>query len=358
MKFEEWPFRVELQPDELLSSFLIRNAHAHGTSPYLFMNYFWPGRALWDRDCDRSADREWLSEVSELAGVPTEVLATSTLIPFRQSLGSTSRYGDTSLLLSASVYHRTRRRHGLQFCPECLSNHPYWFRRIWRLGFVLYCPEHGIPLIDCCPACGSPVIPHRSLRLDARYCHQCDSCLHNTMTENSCSERLLDLQKLLLNNLLTPSTTEHIGPFHGTVLFAAIRSLLSVLTVRISYAAIRDAFNLPETAWLPHDRLQFEHARWPERLLLLELLSVWISDWPASFHLGAEAAGLSQKTFARLRQPKGLREEIQRLKPGSSRNRRYEPKVFDEELLRLKRIDRKAYRKLRAKRLLALALLK
>ncbi|WP_264343994.1 hypothetical protein [Rheinheimera sp. MM224] len=178
------------------------------------------------------------------------------------------------------------------------------------------------------------------------------------MTENSCSERLLDLQKLLLNNLLTPSTAEHIGPFHGTALFAAIRSLLSVLTVRISYAAIRDAFNLPETAWLPHDRLQFEHARWPERFLLLELLSVWISDWPASFHLGAEAAGISQKTFTRLRQPKGLREEIQRLKPGSSRNRRYEPKVFDEELLRLKRIDRKAYRKLRAKRLLALALLK
>jgi len=290
-----------------------------------------------------------------LAEVSAEVLEASTLISFRQALGSALCGGDTPLLLSASIYHRTRRRHSLQFCPVCFSGQSLWFRRIWRLGFVLLCPEHGVPLLDSCPVCDSPVIPHRALGLNLGHCHECGSRLYPATASKICTERVLQMQTLLLGNLLTPSGTWAFGTFHGLELFTLVRSLLSVLTVRSNYLIIRDVFRLPSISQLPSDRLQFEHARWVDRVLLMEVLAACMSDWPASFHLGAKAAGLTQKTFQRLRQSEALRLEVQCLPPGYSRDRKYEPKIFDGKLLRLKRIDLKAYRALRAKRLLHLA---
>ena len=74
-----WPYCVPLREDELLSSFLIRNAHAHGTTPYCFLSYHWPGRQIWNRDTDRTADKSWLDELAVLADVPASRLEASTL---------------------------------------------------------------------------------------------------------------------------------------------------------------------------------------------------------------------------------------------------------------------------------------
>lgn len=349
---DAWPYRVPLQEDELLSSFLIRNAHVHGTTPYRFLSYYWPGRQIWNRDTDRTADSVWLDELGLLADVPTGRLEASTLLPFRRVLGSTLRNGDTPLLLSISIFHRTRRRHGLQFCPACLAEGRHWFRRIWRLGFVVVCPEHGIALLDACPACGSPVVPHRSLRLDLTRCHQCGAFLGSRVRANLPATGALEWQANLLGAL--SGSTRDVGPFSLAEVFATVRSLLSILTVRSMHAALRDEFHLAP-ATLPVSRLQFEHARATERALMMETLAAWLASWPATFRIGANTVSLTQRTFHRLRQPPTLRMELKRLPTGNGRNRHYVPKVFDRKLLRLARTDRKAYRALRAERLQALA---
>ncbi|MCG5514757.1 MULTISPECIES: TniQ family protein [unclassified Ectothiorhodospira] len=349
---DTWPYCVPLQEDELLSSFLIRNARAHGTTPYCFMSYYWPGRHFWDRDTDRAADADWLKELGVLAGVPAERLEASTLLPFRRVLGSTLRSGDTPLLLAVSLFHRTRRRHGLQFCPACFAEGRQWFRRIWRLGFVFVCPEHQITLLDACPACGAPVVPHRSLSLDQGRCHQCGAFLAGGIARQQPITGVLEWQKILLDTLMGVSDT---GPFERLETFTSVRALLSVLTARCVLTAIRDAFHL-SPATLTAERLQFEHVRTADRAVLMETLAAWLSDWPSSFRIGANAAHLTQRTFHRLNQSSSrLRQEVERLPVGGKRDRRYVVKVLDAELVRLARVDKKAYRALRARRLQALS---
>jgi len=348
MTGEPWPYRVPLCEDELLSSFLIRNAHAHGTTPYRFLSYHWPGKHFWNRDTDRTADRDWLNELEAVAGIPTAQLEASTLLPFRRILGGALHNGDTPMLLSVSVFHRTRRRHGLQFCPTCLAEGERWFRRAWRLGFVLVCPEHDTALKDACPVCGSPVVPHRSVWLDPSRCHQCGAFLGKQVRMELPQGGVFEWQRRLLDALSGSSNVS--GPFDASELFTSVRSLLSVLTIRPVHAVIRKALHL-SVATLSADRLQFEHARTTERALLMETLAAWVADWPTSFQLGVSAARLTQRAFCRLKQSATLRTEVEQLPSGITRDRGYVPRVFDDELLRLARTDRRAYRALRAQRL-------
>jgi hypothetical protein len=62
--------------------------------------------------------------------------------------------------LPLGIYHRTRRRYGLLFCPSCLQRDgpaPY-FRKTWRLALSFACTTCGIALHEKCPCCGQPVI--------------------------------------------------------------------------------------------------------------------------------------------------------------------------------------------------------
>lgn len=346
-----WPYCVPLCEDELLSSFLIRNAHVHGATPYSFLSFHLPGRHCWDRDTDRTSENSWLGEISALSGVSVERLERGTLQPFRRVLGSTLPNGNTPWLLSVSVFHRTRRRYGLQFCPACFAEGRRWFRRIWRLGFVLVCPEHGVPLLDACPVCASPVIPHRGPWLDVARCHQCGVSRTGDGGVMVPPDDALEWQRSLLDSL--SGTSRNVGPFPQSEAFASVRCLVSVLTARPVHEAIREAFRLPPVA-LPDTRLQLEHARVMERRWLLETMAAWLADWPATFRAGAAAARLTQRTFYRFKLPATLHMEVERLPPGNERDSRYVPKVFDAELLRLRRTDKKAYRALRARRLQAL----
>lgn len=349
---DRWPFRVALLDDELLSSYLIRNANAHGSTPYSFASYYWPGRQVWNRDIDRIVDPSWLDEFAFLAGITSEQLEASSLFPFRRILGRTLRNGDTPLILSVSVYHRTRRRHGLQFCAACFADGRHGFRRVWRLGFVLSCPEHGIPLLDACPTCDSPVVPHRSLYLDPYRCYQCGAFLGRCVSMQPLKGSVIEWQKRLVQILL--GEVDSVGPFDRLEAFISVRSLISVLTDRKVHEAIRAVFYLPVVP-LPVERLQFEHARSTVRVLLIETLATWLADWPVSFRIGAAAARLTQRTFHRLKQPKTLQAEVSHLPPGHERERSYVPKVFDRELLSLSRRNMQAYRTLRACRLKVLA---
>src|SRR5438270_13914666 len=98
-----WPFRLNLHPGELLSSYLVRSAHAHGSKPYIFCNLFWPKRAIWNRDIDRDPDPDWLKDLSWKSGVPLPELEESALRGYCLRLRSRLlKSGDTPLLLSAS----------------------------------------------------------------------------------------------------------------------------------------------------------------------------------------------------------------------------------------------------------------
>ncbi len=71
---------------------------------------------------------------------------------------------------------------GMQFCPCCLKEdeQPY-YRKYWRLAFMVTCPKHGVWLHDRCPACAASVL-HKKIKPaqndvygfeDMARCHHC-----------------------------------------------------------------------------------------------------------------------------------------------------------------------------------------
>lgn len=159
-----WPAHPKPLPDELLSSWIVRIASANGVKLQTFCDrVFGKDYQLWNRDIDRLAPGWLLAELGERTKTPTDVIQRTTLDIYRSRLyHERSPAGQLRWILPAGIYHRTRRRFGLQFCPQCLASdaEPY-FRTRWRVALLTFCPEHRVELHDRCPSCGSPVAFHR-----------------------------------------------------------------------------------------------------------------------------------------------------------------------------------------------------
>lgn len=347
-------FAFSLSPygGELLSSYLVRSALLHGSTPYRFYNLLWPGRPVWNRDTDRISDQAWLGELALASGADASMLAGATLRDFALRLsGSIGGTGDIPFILSLGVFHRTRRLHGLQYCPQCLNEDiPYaWFRKQWRVGFIVACQRHGNRLLDACPNCDAPIVPHRSSLLLSVKCHNCGASLAvESIPQDRTAECVLRLQDEL--TMLLESQGGRLATSRAR--FRDLRTLLGVAVVPRVFTSLARAFNINASIEPRPLRVTFEHARITHRIALLENIANWTACWPDSFRDGAKEAGLTRRAFARSREiSRALRSEIARLPEGERRRRRrYAPL---EGLTGLWRRDRRAYRQARAERLIA-----
>ncbi|WP_045769806.1 TniQ family protein [Xanthomonas albilineans] len=151
-------------PDELLTSWITRLARDNGLKLQTFCEHvFGKSYQLWNRDIDR-APPDWLLNVlSTRTGTPRRAIDRTTLLSYERRLyGHAHASGQLRWILAAGIYHRTRRRFGIQFCPLCLSadSEPY-FRKHWRVAALTFCPEHSVLLHDRCPKCGAAIAFHR-----------------------------------------------------------------------------------------------------------------------------------------------------------------------------------------------------
>jgi hypothetical protein len=159
-----WPVHLKPLPDELLSSWIIRLAHAHGYKVETVCSLlFGVGSAIWNRDIDTLAPPEVASALIRATGATVQQFESTTIRAFEGSLFERlNANGSTSWVVPIGVWHRTRRRPGLMFCALCLaSDQQPHFRRLWRLGFATCCVTHKVLLQDACPRCTSPIMPHR-----------------------------------------------------------------------------------------------------------------------------------------------------------------------------------------------------
>ncbi|WP_369597788.1 TniQ family protein [Aquitalea aquatica] len=159
-----WPAHPHPFRDELLSSWLVRVAHANGLKVQTFCDHeFGSERQLWNRDIDRLAPTWLVETMSEKTGTPLKCAMATTLLTYEGKLYN--KYhpsGQLRWILPLQIYHRKRRGHGLQFCPQCLDEdtEPY-YRKAWRVGLYTFCPKHNVMLLDRCPRCGYGVAFHR-----------------------------------------------------------------------------------------------------------------------------------------------------------------------------------------------------
>ena len=366
-----WRFRLAPFEGELLSSCLVRNAHAHGAEPQLFVGLFWPGAPVWRRDIDRDPEAlggpagapDWIDAIGGRLGVDPAALRRATLRGWREALagGRPPRRGDTGLLLSAGVHHRLRRRHGLQYCPECLAEGTPHYRRAWRLGFAVACEAHGgRALRDACPACDAPVVPHRTRPGRSADCHACGCALAAAsragVGEPPVPGPVVELQRRLVAGLSGAVADEgQLGRWGaGEETFGVLRTLLAVSAAPAVQRALRHRFGLAPAAAPPASPpWHFERARWPARVARLEVVAAWLRDGPEAFHATAVAVGLTRRSFSRLRVPGVLAPGVAALPPGFARRRAPDPPLLDARMRRLRRRCPGAYRTERASRILA-----
>ena len=362
-----WTYRQPPLPGELLSSCLARNALAHGLPPTRFLSLAWPGEQPWCVDVDRDLPRlrprgaahaggSWPDMLAGALGLPHAVVLDATLDGYRRVLAgrAPNARGRTPLVLSAGLAAQKRRLHALQFCPTCLSEGIPHFRRGWRLAFAVGCPRHGRPLEDACPWCGAAVAPHRTATVRITDCHACLSPLLGWpgAAGRQVPSPVAALQAALTDLLSGPGPAA-VGPWTDRAAFDGVRCLVGFAATRAVYSDLRKGLGLPSADLPSGVRLYLEDLRIDARIVVLETVATWISDWPAGFHAGADAAGLTQRSFSRLRTPPELATEVARLRAGNRRDNMWKPVLEEPVLRRLRRRDPAQYRMARAERILA-----
>lgn len=163
-----WARMVPIQPDELLSSWLVRASLSQGCDPLVLTGYVWPKWRAWTVDVDQTVTSERLTALARLSGIPADIFKAATLQLVTAGICGTSpslkRVRPWILTLGA---RNLKRNGGLQYCPECLSEdrEPY-FRLHWRFAWHTGCPLHRKSLLDRCWNCEAPLEPHRLIAED------------------------------------------------------------------------------------------------------------------------------------------------------------------------------------------------
>lgn len=287
-----WPWRPRPERDELLSSWLRRIALGNAPRVHTFCHAIWPRLQIWNRDIDALAPAALMEVLCERTGVrkaaaERTALRAYTGILFDRLRGNTH----TDWILPVGVFHRKRRRPGLQWCPRCLSEdrEPY-YRRRWRLALASTCSTHGIVLADHCHECGSPASPHRG-------CDPlCDLCAADRRAHPTAQADSQALQfEYRLNELLDPAgpPRTELETMHPLSYYGLIRQVISVLGAGERSQALRD-----EVAkhWggdpTPPEDCQLEFMTSAERHRLAGLSARIMRGWPWLFVAHCADAGV------------------------------------------------------------------
>lgn len=172
-----WGVTVPLLPDEIISSWLVRAALAHGCDPLVLSGDVWSRWRVWALDTDRFMHGGRLKPLSRVSGIPPEAFRAATLYPVASRIhgGNLPEKAVWPWILALGA-RNTKRRGGLQYCPSCLTTdaNPY-YRIQWRFAWHTGCERHGCSLLERCWNCGAPVEPHRLMAEDdhAAICATC-----------------------------------------------------------------------------------------------------------------------------------------------------------------------------------------
>lgn len=283
-----WPVHLKPQPGEVLSSWLMRLAHAHGLKVQTFDRLvFGGGFQLWNRDIDRLAP-DWL----------LDTLCTNTATPMRLAREATLRtyegllypYYHGSHVLKwitlVKTYSTRRNGYAMQFCPRCLAedDDPY-FRTRWRVACYTWCGTHNVMLHDRCPSCGVPVIFHRRelgkpKQVDGGalcQCHACDFDLREALTSEPTfyDESAMTEWRAVIGQLECPAIRAKVDVDYFTVLHQLCRLLAGryrkIALLEFACRQLRLSVRSLET----DTRMMFEGRPLDERHYILQL-AFWL----------------------------------------------------------------------------------
>lgn len=289
-----WPVHPHPQRDELLSSWLVRIAHANGCKVQTFCHQIFKQHTeVWNRDIDRLAP-EWLVvTLARRTGLRPCSARKTTLRKYQGILFQDAQLsGQLKWVTPLQIYHRTRLGYGQQCCPLCLAEDkdPY-YRTCWRLALNTFCPKHKVMLIDRCPNCSTPIEFHRAeLGSPNKYkptpIDECWVCRTKLSAISTTPIHLIN--DITMSTWL--KTLQQFGNTYSNIKLPYTCSQMSVLrhfcglivnTRLVPYlqAYICDVLRIPTLEFTP-GRVVFEQRSVWERHHALQLAWWLMGDWP------------------------------------------------------------------------------
>ncbi|MBS1682153.1 MAG: TniQ family protein [Bacteroidetes bacterium] len=284
-----WIVHVRPQPDELLSSWLVRNALVQLTKVHTFCSSNWPSIEFWNRDIDRFSHPLVIQLLAHRTSTPLKAANETSLQSYIGKLYKKDAKTFNSFLLPCGIWHRKRKLPGLMFCPSCLEKdgeHPY-YRKIWRVSLSFCCTKCGILLLDRCEFCKAPVAFFRNdfiskSDIPRRKIDQCYNCGKSLIhcTRLSASANQLRLQAILEEYIETGFQKYHMRNFFEVVqqiqwcLYSKSKRLTGFKKIVKKKNPFRNNYNFS----LRNKKLNLFAFRGIEQRRLLFQISCWVLD--------------------------------------------------------------------------------
>ena len=187
------------QPDELLSSWVLRTCHANATS---FYSLLWHHNksSYAQTDIDQCKNKTFLKFLAKELKHPSGYngVWNMSLLPIK---ALETEFPHRSWI--RGIDRRAFKWRAFRYCPVCLKNdeRPY-FRQYWRLDWYEVCHLHQVQMHSSCVSCKAPLILHRVKWKEAHLalCNKChaDLCKTPEVDVNLGQQTLASIKQLLL----------------------------------------------------------------------------------------------------------------------------------------------------------------
>lgn len=305
------PLHPHPQPGEILSSWMVRLAMSNGFPLHTFYsNLLGFKLPIWSRDTDRHPSIALLELLARQTGQPLSTIEGLTLKAYEGILfEELPMVGNGHWILPVGIFHRIRRRAGMQFCPLCLQldTIPY-YRRSWRLSLYAICEHHHCLMQEHCPSCHAPVAFHRhgigrNVNIPAhalQLCHQCRFDLRRAIPVyfNWPDASSWDSFTMLISDFEKESSRcEKLPLPYGVMFFEGLYALIALVRSRNGYRLrqqLKKEFGMDISNGISATPLEFEFLNTVDRLKLL-LSVIWLlEDWPIRFVTLCTESGITR----------------------------------------------------------------
>lgn len=217
-------------PDELLSSWLARVAVHGGADPLSLTASIWPRWRVWTTDVDRGLSVSNAQALARWMQCGEDEVHNTTLQSYTARIHGIQRHYPSFIpwLLTRGCRNRSHFA-GQPYCPACLQGdlQPY-YRRLWRLAFVVGCERHGIRLLDRCVKCQALVTPHLCVAGSPGIgrCAACSAPL-SMAGHLRVQEKAMQFQQMAMNVLLEGESSWWGAAIPSATWFSWVRRMLA-----------------------------------------------------------------------------------------------------------------------------------
>lgn len=176
-----WPIRPQIQPDELLTSWIKRISNRYTNSIADIMDVKTLHGIHYDY-IDLDPNEDLLNHLSKNTLIPIQNLMHHSFQLFKDHFPSlNSNFNDVNRVLKypltkppflLKLYSNSSKNSNVRYCPLCLSEEIPYFRIYWRFGYYTACVKHKILMQNTCPICSKPIQFFNT----KSHIHECQSC--------------------------------------------------------------------------------------------------------------------------------------------------------------------------------------